>query len=187
MKIHTFWKFGIRKSLSYAITVILLSMTLMSQTAVDSLNLVAEAFGDEFKTKIRATFSEYKDGTKSVRIDYQSEIDSICYDGGSVVPKDLFITFVTELNGQPQYHTYKLTPFCPRSRAESTFVFDSKNGLSMPSWMGTSDPHIWDRLFPKNEKGERWFALRIGFSKSHMGSSIRYDNLGGHDYRLIFK
>lgn len=175
----------IRNSFKFVITLGLLLA--IKQNLNASQNLKAEAFGDKFNTSVRAFLTEYKDGTKAVRIDYQSKIDTICYSGGSVLPIDLFIVFVTEINGQPQYHTYKMYPFCPRSNTAASFEFDSKNGLSIPGWMGASDPHIWERLFPKNENGDRWFALRVGFFRSHMGSGIRYDNLAGQDYRLIFK
>jgi hypothetical protein len=123
-------------------------------------------------------------GYKSLAIDYTSDLNT-CNNSGDVSPIDLDIIFVLGEGADAQSYRYPISTFCPNRGTKASFRFNSKDGLSMPSWMGKSDPYIWDRLFPKNSNGERWYALRVAFVKSHRGTNYVWDNKGGEDYRLV--
>jgi hypothetical protein len=159
---------------------------LCSQAAQASQTIELEEYDSEFNTTVKVQLTTGADGVKRIGVNYNSNIN-VCYNGGDVSPIELNIVFVTNQDTQTIYHAYPLRPHCPAEGAHASFHFDSKNGLSVPSFLGTSDPHIWDRLFPARADGSRWYALRIGFVRSHRGVNITHDNRGGEDYRLIFE
>lgn len=153
--------------------------------AFDQLN--AQDWDQTYNSQVQAELTTDSQGVNRLTIHYRSDIN-VCYNGGDVSPIDLKIIFVMGEGSEVAYYEYPLSFVCPENGVNASISFDSKNGLVRDPWTGQqSDRYIWDRLFPQNTAGERWYALRFGFVRSHRGVGIITDNKHGEDYRLIFE
>lgn len=179
------------KTMNYknAIKFLILLTFLCSGSVYAFDQLKAQDSDKTYNSTVQATISTDRQGIERLTINYSSDIN-LCYNSGDASPIELKIIFVMGEGPQAAYYEYPLWIVCPANGTTNAYIsFDSKNGLVLDPWrrLGPSDPYIWNRLFPQDNNGHRWYALRVGFVRSHRGTSIITDNKNGEDYRLIFE
>lgn len=166
------------------------AMAISLESYSNDITLRAQDLGQQFKTTVWSELKvNRKTGGGSAQINYRSENLNICYASGGVSSIEVLAVFTLGEGASARSYTYKMSPICPwhggyPGYPSARFTFDSKYGA--PDWSGKSDPYVWDKLFPADSKGKRWFALRVAFRVTQQGAGP-WDSKSGADYRLIFK
>lgn len=93
---------------------------------------------------------------------------------------EIFAVFITGPESNRITISKKLRVSCtnpyPGNYNSGTFFFSKADDLE-----------LWDKLFPPNATGGRWFALQVAFIQKIPGWPDQWDSRHGQNYRLIFR